>query len=487
LRPIALTFLLLLTSCGSGTDSLPSDTSASDAVPADRAITDAIGPLEIVGVSVETNPICDLSCVVRWSTTTPASSWIEVGADGVMTHRIGDPAPVTDHEVIVVGLAPEAIYDLIAVSGGARSQPMTFETGPAPPPWMGGTVDVHDPARTWSGWNLANVLTGTATDEPLVLVLLDMEGRPVWTWEGEMGSGRGDVHVSMVDDRYVLVGGGFSAGTRPFLMDLKGDLLWEGPEQPGGDGPVPNLLVEGTMHHGFYRLDDGTFVVIENTIRDDIIGDRIRHFDADLKTLWLWDAFDHLGDPHVAALGQWLHTNSVVLEPDAGTALISCMALGSIFEVDYPAGNVRWALGDGGDFAPDPQAEHPWFHGGHGVDRLPDGHILLYDNGTAKRGFSRAVEYALDTEAMTATIAWEYPGAFADDPWFNGAMGDADALPNGNVFISAGNGVQKQSASRLIEVTRTGEKVWQMWWHDEGGTRSGCYQADRIPALLQPL
>ena len=38
-----------------------------------------------------------------------------------------------------------------------------------------------------------------------------------------------------------------------------------------------------------------------------------------------------------------------------------------------------------------------------------------------------------------------------------------------------------------MEVTRSGEKVWQMWWHDDGETRSGCYQADRIPALLLPL
>ena len=493
LRPLLFS-LLILSACGGGAhDGAPAagpDGAATDTV--DTMDSDAPDPgsdqraVELLGLTVEPNPICTLSCVVRWTTETPASSWVLVGSDGPPTHRIGSPDAVTDHEVIVLGLAPETKVTLFAISNDARSEALFFATGAAPPPWMGGTVDVHVPGESWSGWTLANVLSGTTTDEPLVLVLLDMEGRPVWTYEGPMGSGRGDIHASMVEDRYVLVGGGFSAGARPFLMDLKGELLWEGPVQPGGDGPVPNLLVEGTMHHGFYRLDDGTFVVIENTIRDGIIGDRVRHFDAADQTLWLWDAFDHLGDPHVAALGQWLHTNSVVLDPAAGTALISCMALGTIFEVEHPSGDVRWALGEGGDFAPDPAATHPWFHGGHGVDRLPDGHILLYDNGTAQRGFSRAVEYALDEEAMTATIAWEYPGD-ADDPWFNGAMGDADALPNGNVFISAGNGVQKQSASRLIEVTRSGEKVWEMWWHDDGETRSGCYQADRIPSLLQPL
>ena len=481
-----MVFLLLLTSCGGGTPSLSPDTGSPDSVTLDSGV-ETSDTTDISDLTLETNPICDLSCVVRWSTTTPTESWVEVGTEGSLTHRIGDPEHITDHEVIVVGLSPDTTYDLVVVSGASRSEPLTFTAGEAPPGWMSGTVDIHDPAKSGAGWNLANVLTGTATDEPLVLVLLDMEGHPIWYYEGEMGSGRGDIHVSMVEDRYVLVGGGFSAGVRPFMMDLKGEIIWEGPEQPSGDGPVPNLLIEGTMHHGFYLLDDGTFVTIENTIQDDIIGDRIRHFNADLETIWLWDAFDHLENPHPAALGQWLHTNSVVLEPDRGTAVLSCMALGTIFEVNYPDGDVRWALGEGGDFAPDPDAEHPWFHGGHGVDRLPDGHLLLYDNGSVQRGFTRVLEYSLDEEAMTATIAWEYPGELADDPWFNGAMGDADLLPNGNVFISAGNGVQKQSASRLMEVTRSGEKVWQMWWYDDGETRSGCYQADRIPALLQPL
>lgn len=486
--------LLFVVGCGDPSTA-PDGGQDVPATPDDTVIGDSPGEIVapvLSGLTLEPNPICDLSCVVRWSTDVPASSWVEVGTDDTPTSRIGDDAAVTDHEVIVVGLAPETTYALTAVSAAGagpntRSAPQEFTTGGAAPPWITGIVDIHDPDKAWAGWTLANVLTDVAADEPLVLVLLDMDGRPVWYFEGEMGSGRGDVEVSFVDGRNVLVGGGFSEGVRPFLMDLKGEILWEGPEQPGGDGPVPNLLVEGTMHHAFHRMDDGTFVVIENTIVDGIIGDRIRHFDANLDTLWLWNAFDHLPNPHVASLGQWLHTNGVIIEPAAGTALINCMALEQLFKVSYPDGDVLWTLGKDGDFAPAPHAEHPWFFGGHGFEHLSDGNLLLYDNGTIDRGFSRAVEYALDEEAMTATIAWEYPGGFADDHWFNGAMGDADTLPNGNVFITAGNGVQNQSPSRLMEVTRAGEKVWQMWWRNEEDGRSGCYQAERIPALLQPL
>jgi len=352
---------------------------------------------------------------------------------------------------------------------------------------MAGIVDVHDPARAFPGLTLANVITGNATNEPLVLVLLGMDGRPVWTFTGPMGSGRGDIQASWVGDRHILVGGGFEAGVRPFLMDLQGSLLWEGPEQPGGDGPVPDLLVEGTMHHVFQPVYDGTFVVLENTIRDNVIGDRIRHFDKMLKPLWIWDAFEHLPDPRTVALGQWLHSNSVVLEPATDHVLLSCMALGRIFKLSRPDGQVLWALGEGGDFQADPDAKHPWFYGGHGLKRLPDGHLLFYDNGTVKRGFSRVVEYALDEEARTATIAWEYPGTFTGETWFNGAMGDVDPLPNGNVLIAAGNGVQHQSPSRLMEVARDGTRVWQMWWYNSPNLRAGCYQVERIPPLSLPL
>ena len=84
---------------------------------------------------------------------------------------------------------------------------------------------------------------------------------------------------------------------------------------------------------------------------------------------------------------------------------------------------------------------------------------------------------------MTSTIAWEYEGENADDEWFNISLGDADQLDNGDILITAGNGVQNQSPGRFLEVTPSGEKVWQMWM----SSNMGSFAADRMPALAEPI
>ena len=102
------------------------------------------------------------------------------------------------------------------------------------------------------------------------------------------------------------------------------------------------------------------------------------------------------------------------------------------------------------------------------------------------RGFSRAIIYHLNEDTMQSTIVWEYQGQDETDQWFNLSLGDADQLENGNILITAGNGVQ-QSPSRFIEVTPAGEKVWQCWLYTQPETAISSFQADRIPALATPL
>ena len=45
----------------------------------------------------------------------------------------------------------------------------------------------------------------------------------------------------------------------------------------------------------------------------------------------------------------------------------------------------------------------------HDIRRLDNGNITIYDNGNFKDpNYSRAVEYQLDEDNMTATLIWEY-------------------------------------------------------------------------------
>jgi hypothetical protein len=72
----------------------------------------------------------------------------------------------------------------------------------------------------------------------------------------------------------------------------------------------------------------------------------------------------------------------------------------------------------------------------HDARRQSNGNLTLFDNGNFHDPqVSRAVEYELDTNAMTATKVWEYRST---PDIYGGFMGNAQRLPNGNTLIGWG-------------------------------------------------
>lgn len=93
------------------------------------------------------------------------------------------------------------------------------------------------------------------------------------------------------------------------------------------------------------------------------------------------------------------------------------------------------------------------YHRQHDADLLPNGNIMLFDNmGSWQRsGDSRIIEFNPVTEA----IVWQYPPVGSKDILWSKIRAEQQVLPNGNVFINESQG------SRLIEVTRQHEIVWE--------------------------
>ena len=438
--------------------------------------------------TLEANPACDLSAVVTWETSEPSTSWVEFGDTSTFTHRIGSDALTTEHEVIVVGMHAASDYTLRAVSETESgkiqaSADLEYTTGDLPGDWLAGDVDVYDRSASAGGWNLVNAARGTMSE--ITAAILDMSGAAIWYYTYESRFSRADVEVTF-DGEGILIGPAMGPGDSPIKVDLKGEVLWTGPTQPGED--VTALLEHGTMHHVFHQNDDGQYVTVAFEEVDDVLGDRVLELDEDLNTVWSWSTFDHLvlHEEDVGTTGTWTHVNSVATTPAQDAVVINAKHLNNAYKVDRATGDVLWAIGLTGDFEADTNAEHPWFEGAHAVDVLENGNLILYDNGESDRGFSRVIEYALDETAMTSEIVWEYPGTIAEDSWQNLAWGDVDILDNGNVFIVAGAAPLSDDASRLFEVDRDGTMIWQMWW-DTSDELVGSYAAERIPALAEPL
>lgn len=91
----------------------------------------------------------------------------------------------------------------------------------------------------------------------------------------------------------------------------------------------------------------------------------------------------------------------------------------------------------------------------HAARSIGEGRLTLFDNGNMRAPqFSRAVEYAIDEGAKTATLVWEFrrvPSVFGF------ALGYVQRLPNGNTLIGWGS-----TAPAATEVRPDGEVVFEL-------------------------
>ena len=143
-----------------------------------------------------------------------------------------------------------------------------------------------------------------------------------------------------------------------------------------------------------------------------------------------WDAADEVEPPFISDLD---HPNSIAFDLDGGV-IVSYRDLNAVVKFDPNTRKIAWQLGGAQNeftFVDDPLGG---FDGQHTASILPNGHLLLFDNGwTHSPQASRAVEYAIDTVNKTATMVWQYA---ASPPIFNNFTGSAQRLANGNTVVA---------------------------------------------------
>lgn len=180
----------------------------------------------------------------------------------------------------------------------------------------------------------------------------------------------------------------------------------------------------------------------------------------------------------------YAHINSVFVMKD-GDILASFRHLSSVLKIartahdGFEVGDIVWRLGGRRSdftFADDPYPSGPCAQ--HTASELPNGNILIYDNGSGgispnmcvdpqnpngapiARTLSRVTEYDIGTvdnnpaTRETATLVWDYepPGRFG---FF---AGSAQRLPNGNTLV----GWAVTRAATATEVDGDGDVVWEL-------------------------
>ena len=143
-----------------------------------------------------------------------------------------------------------------------------------------------------------------------------------------------------------------------------------------------------------------------------------------------------------------------------------------------PAGEVVWKLGGkDSDFTfPDDPDHGPCAQ--HAATMLPNGHVMVFDNGSGllagnlcvdpanpsgpsvARPHTRVVEYALDTAAGTASVAWSHtpPVSGGEQPWYAWFMGSARRVADGHTLI----GWSAETRALATEVAADGDELWRL-------------------------
>jgi outer membrane protein assembly factor BamB len=320
-------------------------------------------------------------------------------------------------------------------------------------------VNHYDPEKCENGYTLFSPAYGYTE------YLVDMRGLVVYQWPV--------THANVAE---ILPNGNLfvhNCGSWLEELDPDGNTVWRW----DGDDEL-----ETNTHHDYYV--DGNDIVFVGRITESV---RPGVYEADLEpkhmatdvvwkinrdgdVIWKFSFGDHIEE--IAALAglplpipyraskhaqgeavpygtaDWAHTNTVEVLPEtplgrrderfrAGNVMVSFRALDVIAIFDPVKDAIVWCYGLG------------VIDGQHQPTMLPNGNILIFDNGTY-RGHS----IVLEIDPPTGEIVWKYENG---TDFFSPFRSGAQRLTNGNTLIT------ECDAGHLFEVTMEGEIVWDYW------------------------
>jgi len=324
--------------------------------------------------------------------------------------------------------------------------------------------------------------------------VIDLNGMVVHTWpvtKSQLTELRPDGHLLV--DRFAK-GRDSASGWDELSPDGERVWHWNGPyhhdfEVLPNDNIICLTARNEPPREGFYPPD-----FEPPQMRTDVVVE----IDRSGTVVWEFSFSDHIVELyHLAGLPQpvryemrapdgtlkpriqsdWAHTNTIEVLPHtplgqrdtrfrAGNLLFSFRSLDIIGIIDRDLEEIVWVWGLG------------ILDGQHQPTMLPDGHILIFDNGTY-RGYSTVVE--MDPES--GEVVWQYEDR---DDFYSPYRSGVQRLPNGNTLIC------ESDAGRIFDVTVEKEIVWDFYspFLGQGPENQGrhIYRATRYTeAEVEPL
>jgi len=392
--------LLLLLACTAQPDPKLEDTGAAttDTPAPDDTGTDPVetgdGPSP-EGITAEITEKVATVVRVRWTTPEPTIGQVEYGETASYSHLTPPSAePTTEHEVLLLGMpADTEVHFRVRVEGGGLSddQVIRTETLPAGLPTLLLTGEV----QSWVGQYQVIPVQGTQNS----VIVIDHLGRIVWYDLIEAGPNM--MRAMVTHDRQSLVY--CLAGPQDSLeLGTIVRISWDAEDEILTPFPY--------VDHDMTELEDGTLaaIVVTEHAKYPNTADRIVEISPTGDIRDVYNAWDDpwLMEFYNEVSSNWTHGNALDWVPAENAYYYSAKEIGTITKIDRDSGEPVWHLngrantftlvGDGA--LVDMQ---------HQFHRLDDS-MVIFDNGHPDRGWSRAVEYTLDEDALTAEEIWSH-------------------------------------------------------------------------------
>lgn len=192
--------------------------------------------------------------------------------------------------------------------------------------------------------------------------------------------------------------------------------------------------LSGGYHHDQFIMEDGNILVQTFDFYSGTVEDMLVLLDPKTgEILKSWD-YKKVLPQNVAGSGSqdehdWFHNNAVWYDKKTNSLTLSGRHQDAVINLDFETGELNWILGDPEGwpqemvdkyfFTPVGDGEFDWQYEQHSCVVLPDGDIMLFDNGHFRsknkeryipnsENFSRGVRYRVDTEKMTIEQIWQY-------------------------------------------------------------------------------
>jgi hypothetical protein len=333
------------------------------------------------------------------------------------------------------------------------------------PPGAGSEVDQNpirrrgtglralDAGRASAGFTLFTPVSGDGT-----VYLVDLKGQVYHTWKMPYRPGL----YGYLTDRGTLFYNGkipndTSFGKSPYKggvaleADWNGKVLWE--------------VRQEDHHHDARLLKNGNIILLcarelPDSISRKIVGglagseedgkiraDYLVEMTKDGRTVWEWRTWEFLdpAEDRITASqdprSEWTHGNGVIELPD-GDLLVSFRNISTIVRIERKSGKVTWKLGA------------PPLSGQHAPTPLPNGNILIFDNGPHRVDHSFPFSRVIEVNPSTKEIVWSFQEPIPAN-FFSPRISNAQRLPNGNTLINEG------VFGRIFEVMPKGGVVWE--------------------------